>query len=194
MMAGHFGFAAAVKSRETAVPLWSLMLATMWLDIVFAPMLISGAETLTKLPDAGPYGGLVIHADYTHSLVGAMVLSVIIALPAAWAWGRHSGLVIGLVSFSHWVFDLIFHRGDMPLLPGNAGGLPRLGFGLWQYPIVAATIELVFVAAGAYLYWLAAKRTQLAAGRGAAMANVAGLMAVSFGCVILALDISGIAG
>jgi hypothetical protein len=36
MIAGHFGLAAGVKGRERQVPLWALMLATVWLDIVFA--------------------------------------------------------------------------------------------------------------------------------------------------------------
>ena len=31
MIAGHFGFAAAVKSREPQTPLWALMFATAWL-------------------------------------------------------------------------------------------------------------------------------------------------------------------
>jgi hypothetical protein len=32
--ARNFGFAAIVKSREPETPLWSLMLATVWLDLV----------------------------------------------------------------------------------------------------------------------------------------------------------------
>ena len=35
MLAGHFGFAAAVKSREPQVPLWALMLSTQLLDVFF---------------------------------------------------------------------------------------------------------------------------------------------------------------
>src|SRR5215467_11311894 len=41
MIAGHFGFAAAVKSRETAAPLWALMLATVSLDVVFVPLFLT---------------------------------------------------------------------------------------------------------------------------------------------------------
>ena len=46
MIAGHFGFAAAVKSREPETPLWALMLATVWLDVVFVPLYLSGIETV----------------------------------------------------------------------------------------------------------------------------------------------------
>ncbi len=45
MIAGHFALAAAVKSKERQLPLWSLMLATVWLDIVFVPLFAAGIET-----------------------------------------------------------------------------------------------------------------------------------------------------
>src|SRR6516162_2434035 len=132
MIAGHFGFAALVKSRERQAPLWALMLATVWLDVVFVPLFLAGAETLEALPGTkGGYGANVIHADYTHSLVGATLISAIFGVAAAMRWGRRSGIVLGLVSFSHWLLDLVVHRGDMPILPGNLGALPKLGFGLW---------------------------------------------------------------
>ena len=65
MVAGHFGFAALVKSRERTTPLWALMLATVWLDVVFVPLFLAHRETVQ--PVHAGYGGLIIHADYTHS-------------------------------------------------------------------------------------------------------------------------------
>jgi hypothetical protein len=194
MIAGHFGFAAAVKARETATPLWALMLACVWLDVIFVPLFLSGVETIEKVPGAGPYGGGVIHADYTHSLVGALALSLVLALPAAWAWGTRSGVVVGLVAFSHWVLDLVVHRSDLPLLPGGAGDLPKLGFGLWRWPAASASVELALVAAGAFLYWRAARAATGEAGRGGWRANLAALMILVFGCLVLALDVTGLAG
>jgi membrane-bound metal-dependent hydrolase YbcI (DUF457 family) len=194
MIAGHFGFAAAVKSRETATPLWVLMLATVWLDIVFVPLFLGGIETMQKVAGAGSYGGHVIHADYTHSLVGAVLLSLVIGAPAAWAWGTRSGVVVGLVSFSHWLLDVVVHRGDLPLLPGNLGHLPTLGFGLWRSPAASAGVELILVIAGAALYWRAAEAAAGKAGRGRFPAICASLMILVFGCLVLGLDVSGIAG
>ncbi len=46
MIAGHFGFAAMVKARERTTPLWALMLATVWLDIVFVPLFMLHIETM----------------------------------------------------------------------------------------------------------------------------------------------------
>jgi hypothetical protein len=139
----------------------------------------------------GAYGGGVIIADYTHSLVGALLLSAILGLGAAWAWGRRSGLVVGAVAFSHWLWDLVVHRADMPLLPGNLGDLPRLGFGLWRWPLASAGLELLLVVAGAMLYWRAALKAARAANRGPVPPTIAGGLALGFGILVLTLDVLG---
>ncbi len=154
MIAGHFGFAAIVKSREKSTPLWALMLATVWLDVIFTPLFLAHLETVQ--PVHAGYGGLIIHADYTHSIVGMVALSAALGAMFLPRLGRRVALVIALVSASHWVLDLVVHRPDMPVLPGNLGNLPRLGFGLWNDPRAAACVELVLVVAGAALYWRAA--------------------------------------
>lgn len=158
MVPGHFGFAAGVKSQVPSAPLWALMLATHWLDVVFVPLFLLGIETITPIDPANPnaYGGAVIHAEYTHSLVGALVLSAVAGGLAWFRWGRVVGPTIGLVAFSHWLLDLIVHYPDLPILPGNAANLPLLGFGLWGLPTVAAFVELALVLGGAYLYYRAA--------------------------------------
>jgi hypothetical protein len=46
VIAGHFGFAALVKAKERETPLWALMLATQWLDVVFVPLFILGVERI----------------------------------------------------------------------------------------------------------------------------------------------------
>ena len=158
MVPGHFGLAAGVKSQVPSAPLWALMLATAWLDVIFVPLLLLGIETITPLDPANPnvYGGAVIHAAYTHSLVGALALSGVAGGLAWLRWGRAVGATIGLVAFSHWLLDLIVHYPDLPILPGNAGNLPLLGFGLWGLPTVAAFVELALVLGGAYLYYRSA--------------------------------------
>jgi hypothetical protein len=52
MIAGHFGFAALIKAREPQVPLWALMLATVWLDVVFVPLYVAGIESIEEVPGA----------------------------------------------------------------------------------------------------------------------------------------------
>lgn len=195
MITGHFGLAAGVKSRATEVPLWALMFATVWLDIVFVPLFLAGVETLSPAPGAhAGYGGAIIHADYTHSLVGALLLSALLGWVSSIRWGRFSGVVIGLVSFSHWVLDLVVHRPDLPILPGNVLDLPRLGFGLWRYPAASAAVELVILIAGAYLYWRAALKVGRNKAKGRNLANISAALILIFGLLVLTLDVTGIAG
>jgi hypothetical protein len=195
MIAGHFGFAAGVKATEQSTPLWALMLGTVWLDIVFVPLLLMGIETLEPVAGAqGSYGANVIHADYTHSLIGAAALSAAFGGAFGRRWGLRSGVVLGAVSFSHWVLDLIMHRADMPLLPGDIGHFPRVGFGLWQIPQAAAGIEALLVVAGAWLYWRAARSVSKAAGRSPTRADIASLLILIGGLGVLALDVSGVVG
>ena len=191
MIAGHFGFAAAVKSREPETPLWALMLATVWLDVVFVPFFAAGIESTELADKTHPGDGEnIIHADYTHSLVGMIVLSAILGALASSLWGRRSGIVIGLVAASHWVLDLIVHRADMPILPGDIGRLPRLGLGLWRYPLGSASIELALVLVGAWLYWRTASRVATAEGRGARAAAVSAALIAVFGVATLWMDLT----
>jgi hypothetical protein len=195
MIAGHFGFAAIVKARETKVPLWSLMLATVWLDIVFIPLFVMKIERTQPVPGVtGGYGENIIYADYTHSLLGALVLSAVFALLFGPRWGKRCAIVLGFVSFSHWLLDLIVHRHDMPFLPGNLGHLPRLGFGLWQFQTASALTELVLVSLGAWCYWRAASAVTTKADKGRTRAIVAATLIVLCGLTVLALDVTGIAG
>jgi membrane-bound metal-dependent hydrolase YbcI (DUF457 family) len=158
MFAGHFGLAAAAKSQSPSVPLWALMLSTQLLDVLFVILYLAGIEGLRPVDPAHPnaYGGAIISAPYTHSLLSAIVLALLGALLVRRAWGQRGALTIGLMIFSHWVLDLIVHRPDLPILPGNAGNLPLLGFGLWDYPGISVVVEAILVLAGAFLYWRAA--------------------------------------
>ena len=198
MVPGHFGLAAGVKSQVPSAPLWALMLATHWLDVFFVPLFLLGIETITPLNPANPnaYGGSVIHAVYTHSLLGALVLSVVAGGLASARWGRRVGVTIGLVAFSHWVLDLIVHYPDLPILPGDAGNLPLLGFGLWGLPAVAAFVEMALVLVGAYLYYRSATALPIGASLDVrqqrrrvvtATGVVTGLMLLSFVTTVLGI-------
>ncbi|MFN8441381.1 MAG: hypothetical protein U0175_11450 [Caldilineaceae bacterium] len=157
MTAGHFGLAAGVKSSATRVPLWALMLSTYLLDVIFIFLAATGIEGFAPIdPDHPAYGQVLIHAYYTHSLVGAALIALIAGLIAAWAWGQQAGVVIGVVVFSHWILDLLVHRPDLPILPNNLGNLPLLGLGLWQAPVISAAVELLLALVGAYLYYRSA--------------------------------------
>jgi hypothetical protein len=164
-----------------------------WLDVVFVPLYAAHVERLEPAAGAAHgYGGAIIHADYTHSLVGAIVLAALYALPALWLWGRRTALTLGAVVLSHWGLDLLVHRPDLPLLPGAPAGFPRLGLGLWRHPHAAAVAELLLVLWGAYCYGRAAVETT----RAREPARIRRAYAASFvllasGLVTLGLDLLG---
>lgn len=191
MIAGHFGLAAAVKSRVPAAPTWALMLASVWLDVIFVPLLLGGVETMEPFGrgDGKGYGAAIIHADWTHSLVGALVLAASFGVVSAIRWGRRVGAVLGGVVLSHWALDLPLHHHDMPLLPGNAAHLPLLGFGLWSFPAVAALVELALVVGGTVLYWRRA--VAVADGADPGRAHVAAAVMALSGGGVLALNLAG---
>jgi hypothetical protein len=192
MITGHFGLAAGSKALEPRAPLWALMVATMWLDIIFVPLAVLGVETI-ETPAGGGYGSSVIHANYTHSLLGALVLSAALAGLTALRWDRKVALLLGAVAFSHWILDLVVHRADLPLLPGNAGHLPLLGFGLWKVPVLSVLVEAALLGVGTYAYWWTARRY---AGQRRTQGRVtAGLVAALLlvcGLVVLGLDAAGV--
>jgi hypothetical protein len=190
MITGHFGLAAGAKTLDVRAPLWCLMLATVWLDIIFVPLLLLDIETIETLPGGG-YGRLVIHADYTHSLLGALILSALIGAFAWWRWGRRIGLLVGGVAFSHWILDLITHRADMPLLPGNLGDLPLLGFGLWRVPAASIALEAAILLIGVFLYWRTARTYAVSTRRGITPTMVSAVL-LGCGAVVLLLDALGI--
>jgi hypothetical protein len=186
MIAGHFGLAAGVKGRQRQVPLWALMLATVWLDIVFAPLLAAGVESIDNVPGTtGGYGKAIIHADWTHSLVGALVLAALFGLVATRPWGRRGG-----------------HRarggGALPLAPGS-GGAPRRHADparqrrrptpAWLRPVEGPGGVDPGRAGpgrrGAWLYWRAAVQTSPTDAR---RANLLGLLVLGAGVVTLAVD------
>jgi membrane-bound metal-dependent hydrolase YbcI (DUF457 family) len=168
------------------------MLATVWLDIIFVPLFLTGIETIRPAPGThGGYGGVIINADYTHSLIGALGISAIFAAVAAVWWGQRTGFVLGAVVFSHWLLDLVVHRADMPILPGSQGTLPRLGLGLWQLPRAVMLVELALVIAGAWLYWRAARQAAATVRSHRARADLAALLVLVFGVAVLILDVMG---
>ena len=128
------------------------MLGTQLLDVVFVPLFLSGIETIDDTHGSG-YGQGIIHADYTHSLLGALLISLIAGLVAKRFWGSRASLIMTGVVFSHWVLDLIVHRADMPLLPGNWGHLPLLGLGAWTLgKTFSIGLELLILLTGFAMY------------------------------------------
>jgi hypothetical protein len=89
-----------------------------------------------------------------HSLLGG---ALAIAATAYWLGNRYwqesqGGIILADLSFSHWIIDLFVHHSDMAILPGNLGGFPLLGFGLWSFAYSVFLTEVIMAIIAAVLY------------------------------------------
>jgi hypothetical protein len=157
MLAGHFGIAGMVKAWRPALPMGALLVATQLPDVLFLPLALTGVEGMEPAePGLSGYGSMWITAPFTHALLTNVVLATVVGalvhLFLRDRWGRDAGPILGAVVFSHWLLDLVVHRPDIEILPGGVGGLPSLGLGLWEFPLVTAVVEGLLVVVGAALY------------------------------------------
>lgn len=179
MIAGHIGAAAGAKRWAPDVPLWGLLVASFVLDILFAVFWAFGKEDMTAIEGTdGGYGEMAFRIDWSHSFFGTLLLCLIVLIFTARRWGGKGAFVLSCVVFSHWFLDLMVHRLDMPIMPGNAGTTPRVGLGLWDAPIVVVILELAIVLGGAYI-WYTSPDADKKAQRSAIITAVVGLIALA---------------
>ncbi len=155
MFIGHWApaLAAAATSRH-APKLGLLFVAAQLVDWAFVALVLTGAERMRITPGISAMNPLdLYHMPYTHSLLGSAVFT---AGFAALVWlltrDRTATLIGGAVVLSHWFLDLLVHVPDLTL----AGSPPKLGLGLWNYPLIEMPLELG-ITFGA-LWWYNRKR------------------------------------
>ena len=67
---------------------------------------------------------------------------------ASLVWSRRGGVVVGLCVLSHWFLDLPVHVADLPL----CGDVHKVGFGLWDRPVIAFVLEAAVLFIGTAIY------------------------------------------
>lgn len=151
MFIGHFAVGFASKKWAPRASEGALMLAPLFLDLVWPVFLATGLETVRIDPGNTAFTPLDLHDyPYSHSLVTAVVWSLLVAgLYFAITRYRRGAAVIGLGVFSHWVLDFVTHRPDMPLYPGSA---THVGLGLWNSRAGTLLVEGAMFAAGVAIY------------------------------------------
>ena len=152
MFIGHYGPAFAAKAAVRAVPLWMLFIAAQWVDFLWAGLVILGVEKVRLIENFLGVSPLdLYYMPYSHSLPSAVLLSLLAGVVAAFALKSYRAAVVFAVAataFSHWLFDLIVHRDDLPLWFDEM----KVGFGLWQYPFISVPTEIGLMLLGVWIY------------------------------------------
>lgn len=151
MFVGHYAPALAARRSSADLPLWVWFVACQWLDFGFMTLVLLGVEKVRLVPGFTKSNALdLYYMPYTHGLVGATVMSIGFAALVGLAFPRARTLgaltLVALVSFSHWVLDLVMHTPDLPIVSGS----PKLGFGLWNHHAAGLALELGLLALGAW--------------------------------------------
>lgn len=149
-MAGlaHAGVGLAAKRVAPKTPLVVLVTAAYVIDIIWGIFFFAGIE----------------HLSWSHGLLMALLWSLLAGVLAALvSHSRRSGLIIGLLVFSHWVVDFISHpmtavfpeATGLPLLFENT---PTVGLGVWRTQLGVNIGEYGTLLLGFVLYVLALRK------------------------------------
>jgi hypothetical protein len=153
---GHLGIGFAAKPVAPKAPLWVLLVATEMLDLLSFLFMAVGIESMgvtTIDLNRGIQFLTPASVPWSHGLLMSVVWSVLAgAIAHLFYRDRRTGIVVGLLVFSHWVLDLIVHLPDLPLL---LDGSPLVGLGLWGSGpglVISGILELVLLAGGVAIY------------------------------------------
>ncbi|KAI8136887.1 hypothetical protein BJV82DRAFT_383044 [Fennellomyces sp. T-0311] len=146
MYSGHFSLALVFRQWFPTTSPYILCVGVGFLDIAFGLLAWNGLEGFYKRQDVphGPLGNVGLRCDYTHSLVGSLLLSTV--------YGYATGSLIPgfIAAWSHFVTDWIVHTSDLFFDPFSK--IVVGGTGLWDsYPTGSFVLEgLLCLAAGIY--------------------------------------------
>ena len=150
MFIGHWAPALAVAAKRRSPGLGTLFIAAQLIDWAFFLFVLLGVEHMRLTPGISAMSPLDLYfMPYTHSLLGALVwgggTTVVI-----WALSRDlaAALLTGAVVVSHWLLDLLVHVPDLTI----AGSPPKLGLGLWNYPMIEMPLELGIIFGALWFY------------------------------------------
>ena len=162
MVIGHFGFGLGAKKFAPKVSLGTLFMAVQWADLLWPTMLLLHVEHVS-IGTGDPHFPFDFDKyPITHSLLMGIVWGLCFGV-LRWLFYKdgRGAVVLGICVVSHWFLDLVVHRPDLPLFPGDSS---KVGLGLWAWPLVTAVVEGVLFVIGMALY-MRATRAKNAVGR-----------------------------
>jgi hypothetical protein len=151
MFVGHYGVSFAIKGAHKRIPLWLLFVAVQLVDVLWAIFVMMGIEKVRITPGITATNPLdLYYMPYTHSLVAAFFWSAIafVGYKLSRDNTRNAAFLVAGAVFSHWLLDLIVHRPDLPLYDNSF----KMGFGVWNYPVLAFSLEAAVLLAGILIY------------------------------------------
>lgn len=151
MFIGHYGAAYALKRWRPDISIFALFIAVQLLDVAWSVFVFTGVEKVRIVPGITETNSLdLYYMPYTHSLLAALVWATAsgVAYRTLKRAAAGAGIVIGLAVFSHWVFDFLVHRPDLPLYDN----VKKVGLGWWNFPRFALLLEVGILLGGLVLY------------------------------------------
>lgn len=152
MFAGHAALALASRSKAPEMSLGALVAASFGLDLVWPLFVIAGLERVSVDPGNTAFTPLDFESyPWTHSLLLSLAWALAGGL-VAWivTRSRRGSMIVAALVLSHWVLDLLTHRPDLPLWPGD--GAPMAGLGLWNSIPATLLVEGTLFVASAWYY------------------------------------------
>lgn len=150
---GHIGFGFASKPIVPKVHLVVLLIATELIDILWSIFYFTGIDRGTLDLNSSPW---------SHSLFMSVIWSVLAGLLISRIYhDNRSGIVTGLLVFSHWVIDFITHPmgaifGGAPLppdLPLFFNSSQKVGLGLYNHSFtISVATDIGMLLLGIVIY------------------------------------------
>jgi hypothetical protein len=157
MFVGHYSAAFVAAAHPKAPPLGTLFVAAQLVDFGFFAFVLGGVEHMRIVPGFTAMNPMDLYdMPLTHSLAGSLVWGVGFGLLILALTRKPAAALIGaIVVPSHWLLDLLVHAPDLTL----AGAAPKLGLGLWNYPLAEMPLEIGLLVGSAWLFARASRAT-----------------------------------
>jgi len=159
MFIGHWAPALAVAASRRRPGIGTLFIAAQLIDWAFFALLLLGVEHMRLTPGISVMNPMDLYDMHlSHSLTGtafgfALGMGALYLLLTR---DRVGAVLVGAVVVSHWFLDLLVHVPDLTL----NGSPPKLGLGLWNYPMIEMPLELG-ITLGALWWYVKARQPAL---------------------------------
>ena len=124
MVAGHYATALVAYERERTAPLWLLLFASIFLDLLMITLVLLGVETMAPPEGVKPsLAAMRVDMTFSHDVVPVLLWSVAIA-GFAWWWTRRLAIAAWAAALVllHEVADFVSGYGFTSVKPKVCNG------------------------------------------------------------------------